>query len=144
MKKISLFGLCLFLLSLTVFISCSKDDDNNGNENGISKIIGKWQIKEVKINGIVDDPTSDEGYFYPCDYQGWSLFKEDGTFDEYDACEDKNLPSGNWEINNHTLLITTKDFPTPIEIILVEVSDSILILKYLSEVEEVITYKRLD
>ena len=92
----------LFVLTMAlsfVLFSCSS---NKGNLD--DKLIGKWQLVE----------TSEEASPEPCDLEGWFEFKNDGTFETYEACEETTA-TGKWEANNNenAIVLALDDFPFP-------------------------------
>jgi hypothetical protein len=137
MNKLYLLGITVFLLGLTVFISCSKDDDSD------SKIVGKWQLIEVKVDGEIENPNSENGYFIPCDYEGWMKFNTNGTYDEYDACEEKTIP-GTWKLKNNILTVISEEFSFPVSVNVIENSDNRLVLESNSFGNEITTYKKIN
>lgn len=92
MKKLNLFALLAMLFSISLFCACSSDDDetnDDGNDKNYAEmIVGKWQFTEGN--------HSEE--FEPCDYQGWMEFLSDGSYKEYDKCQNRTV-TGTWKIN---------------------------------------------
>lgn len=97
MKKINLWALMAMLFSISLFVGCSSDDDetnDDGNKNYAEMIAGRWQFTEG------NHPEE----FEPCDYQGWTEFKEGGEYVEFDKCINQTI-KGTWKINDEGKLI---------------------------------------
>lgn len=98
--------------------SCKKDSITNHSEN----IIGKWKA----VSG-----TPPEN-FEPCDFSETLIFYKDKTFHEFYAC-DNLFSTGIWKIQDNILTISNNDFPVPMDITIISLSNSELTISFMGE-----------
>ena len=86
MKK----SILLLTLSITIFISCSKSDDNNSS-TPLSSIVGKWDLK-AKMTGTTNV------VLYPCEEQ----YNQYQFFENLTAIEDEGYTNGGTSCTHYT------------------------------------------
>ena len=126
MTKVFKFLSWAILIALCVGLaSCSKD------EGGSDDIVGKWQIY-----------YNSDGLDELCDYEDWFEFKSDGTYTEFDKCDNETV-GGTWKREGNNLTIVAEYFPIPIVFTIVSLSKDELVLE--SNIFHKITakYKRI-
>lgn len=142
MKKILKYSCILTFISLILF-SCRNDESNDSNNT--SKIVGKWQLSEVLINGVVDNPNSSNAIYDPCDYKSWIRYNSDGTIDEYDDCTKKvTLNSGTYSIKNNILTLNSKEFGIPINVTIINLSDNKFTYEFTLFETQRLSYTKID
>lgn len=126
------------------FSACGSDDDddNNGGSSDSSKLIGKWQMTEAKVNGKVQDPNSPSSHYEACDYKGYSLYKADGTYEDYDACE-KTTTTGKWTLKDGKIVVTSSSFPIDMNVQIKELTDDKLVTYYEFVDKQELTFKKI-
>ena len=115
MKKFT-FAFTMILFMALLLGSCSSDSNDAATPNS-SLLIGKWKLVEVS--------TPDE--YEPCDFEGWSNFKTDGKFADYDAC-DGTTSNGSYTVNGNSLTFTPDIFPIPVTLIIKTLTNSVLVV----------------
>jgi len=108
-----------FLLGLICF-SCEKDSASKYAEN----IVGNWKLTS-------GEPISN---FEPCDYKGFKTFKSGNTLIEIDDCIG-TTSNGLWRISDNILTVSNDEFPMPVDMLIVTLSDSKMTLKFMGDVE---------
>lgn len=95
MKKLNLFALLAMLFSVTLFIACGDDDDDETKDSDVATlIVGKWKFVE----------SNHPEEYEQCDYEGWTQFKKGGEYVEFDKCINQTI-NGTWKIDNEGKLI---------------------------------------
>lgn len=117
------------------FLSCSDDDDNNDGTSN-SKLIGKWQLTNVKI--LTNDVPNT---YQPCDYEDWIAYNADGSITSYDAC-DGTTGKGTWEVKDNILTEKSSSF-LPVESEIKELTDDKLVTVLDFMYKQEFTYKRI-
>lgn len=123
MQKIfNVWYLTILMVVCVGFSSCSKEDYGD--------IVGRWQLEAVT-------PVSE---LEPCEFDGWIEFNNDGTWSEFNACDDE-IVHGTWQRDGKELTITSSP-PVSISMVftIVSVSDDKLVLSIMGAKA---TYKRL-
>ncbi|SCH14947.1 lipocalin family protein [uncultured Bacteroides sp.] len=139
MKKLNLFALLAMLFSISLFCACSSDDDetnDDGNDKNYAEmIVGKWQFTEG------NHPEE----FEPCDYQGWMEFLSDGSYKEYDKCQNRTV-TGTWKINEEgKFVLKTNELPIALTITIKELTkDKLVFEQELFGHVSILTHKRLE
>jgi hypothetical protein len=136
MKKINLWALMAMLFSVTLFVGCSSDDDENNDDGDVATlIVGRWQFVEG------NHPEE----FDPCDYQGWTEFKEGGQYVEYDKCIDETI-KGTWKIDDEGKLIYNQsNVPITFKITIKELTkDKLVMEETILGHTSILTYKRIE
>ncbi len=77
MRSRLLKSFALFALLATVFVSCSKDDDENSNDNSDSNVV------DLGLPSGVKWATCNLGATAPCDYGNYYAWGETQTKDDY-------------------------------------------------------------
>ena len=137
MKKLNLFALLAMLFSVTLFIACGDDDDDETKDSDdvATLIVGRWQFTEG------NHPEE----FEPCDYQGWTEFKEGGEYVEYDKCINQTI-NGTWRIDNEGKLIYNQsNVSFTFKITIKELTKEKLVLEEtILGHTSILTYKRIE
>nr|DAM58671.1 MAG TPA: hypothetical protein [Caudoviricetes sp.] len=139
MKKINLFALLAMLFSVSLFVSCSSDDDetkdDDGDKNYAEMIVGKWKFVEGNHPEEFDE----------CDYQGWTEFKEGGEYLEYDKCINKTI-NGTWKIDDEGKLIYNQsNVSFTFKITIKELTkDKLVMEETILGHTSILTYKRIE
>lgn len=112
MKKIlSRASMFAIVATLTLFVSCSKDDDNSSGSNediSSSELVGKW---EYTLQGELNEDGEevlDEYYNQPdCDEKDYILFRSDGTGEDvaHYSCEPQ-VDAFEWSLSNNILQLS--------------------------------------
>lgn len=108
-----------FLLGLICF-SCEKDSESKYSEN----IVGNWKLTS-------GEPASN---FEPCDFDGFLTFNSGNTLAVIDAC-DNTTSNGLWRISENILTVSNDEFPMPVDMLIVSLSDTKMTLKFMGDVE---------
>jgi hypothetical protein len=107
MKKLKIAF--LIISSITIFISCSKTDENSTEQ---PNLVNKWNIDKKIYDNVNQTLTA-------CEKQGYIQFNSNGTFERKEyyissgVCEIKKNHSGTYTFNTTTNQITI-DFIDPI------------------------------
>ena len=137
MKKLNLFALLAMLFSVTLFVACSSDDDDEtkDGDNVATLIVGKWKFVEGNHPEEFDE----------CDYQGWTQFKEGGEYIEYDKCINKTI-YGTWKIDDEGKLIYNQsNVSFTFKITIKELTkDKLVIEETILGHTSILTYKRIE
>ena len=100
-------------------VSCEKDSISNYSDN----IVGKWRLTSVVPEVDVSQ----------CEYDGSIEFTSAHEIIDYDLCE--NLVSyGLWTIQDNILTLTDNEFPFPIILKILTLSESSLSVEYMDEI----------
>lgn len=137
MRKLSVL---LFIIAIC-FMSCSKDDDEK-NDVSNSKIVGKWQLIEVKINGKIEKPSSPSSIYIPCDYTSWFKCNADGSLEDYDDC-DKKTTKGTWSLKDNSLSTIAPSIPFDMGVEVKELIDDKLVTYFDFGYQQELTYKKI-
>ena len=113
MRKYLLYSVVLLVALSVGFSSCDNDDEID------NRLVGRWQLVE----------TTDE-FAESCDFRGWLEFRSDGTYTDFDACENQTI-SGTWSVDGNRLRMVFYQYiiPIPITLTIVSISDSELALR---------------
>nr|DAJ23556.1 MAG TPA: lipocalin-like protein [Caudoviricetes sp.] len=137
MKKLNLFALLAMLFSVTLFIACGDDDDDETKDSDdvATLIVGKWQFTEG------NHPEE----FEECDYQGWMEFAADGSYKEYDKCQNRTV-TGSWTINDEgQFVLKTNELPIALKINIKELTkDKLVFEQELFGHVSILTHKRIE
>ncbi|WP_195628497.1 lipocalin family protein [Bacteroides finegoldii] len=138
MKKLNLFALIAMLFSVTLFIACSSDDDDDETKDSddvATLIVGKWKFVE----------SNHPEEFEPCDYEGWTQFKEGGAYVEYDKCINQTI-NGTWKIDNEGKLIYNQsNVSFTFKITIKELTkDKLVLEETILGHTSILTYKRIE
>lgn len=135
MKKLNLFALMAMLFSVSLFVGCSSDDDENNGDDVATLIVGKWKFVEGNHPEEFDE----------CDYQGWTEFKAGGEYLEYDKCINKTI-KGTWKIDDEGKLIYNQsNVPITFKITIKELTkDKLVIEETILGHTSILTYKRIE
>lgn len=148
MKKNYFKFLSVFVMVCCISISfsaCGSDDDdnNNGGSFDSSKLIGKWQMTEAKVNGVVQDPSSPSSFYIACDYKGNTWYKADGTYEDYDACE-RETNKGKWTMKDGRIVVTGSGFPIDINVQIKELTNDKLVTYFEFVDKQELTFKKIQ
>ncbi|MDR3327453.1 MAG: lipocalin family protein [Prevotellaceae bacterium] len=148
MKKYLKFSWAILLALCIGISSCSKDDDDSNS----SDLAGKWQLTEVRADGVLQNPNVSTDYNEPCDYEGWSQFKSDGTFIDYDGC-DNSTSGGTWRLNGNTVTVVADVFSISLNFKIISLNQTTLVFEttaigfddnyHVIDVILLLTYKRI-
>ena len=118
------------LLALCVgFASCNKDGDGGGSSGNI---VGKWQMYEVT-------PSS---YYDACDFEGWIEFKSNGTYTDFDKCDNSTV-NGTWKKEGNQLTVVAGNFPIPVAFTIISISSNEMVLEVELFEKSTIKYRKL-
>lgn len=143
MKTNILYILSILILSIS-FTACSKDDDDSKGGSDIEKkLVGKWQMTQVIVDGVKENPSDRSSVYQTCDYKGWQIYNADGTAEGYDYC-DKTTDRGTWKIKDGKLVVTGSAFPIEFGVQIKELTDTKLVVYFEFVQKQELTYKRLE
>lgn len=109
----------LFSFATILMVSCEKDSISKYSDN----IVGRWRLVSVVPEVNVQQ----------CEYDGSLDFKSDHELIDYDLCE-KDVNYGLWSIDDNILTLSDNEFPFPIIMKILSMSESSLSVEYMDEI----------